>query len=99
MEHTPQSSNQIRFDDEKIPVFRAQLVHNNETLYALTELVNTDPVDRLQLTCMKIANRCLVPKIFTQLRIANRKKINNPNGLMTIVVPQNESLNQLETYL
>ena len=44
---TERLSNQIRFDDEKIPLFRAQLMNNNETLTRLTGLVNTGPVDSI----------------------------------------------------
>ena len=44
---TERLSNQIRFDDEKIPLFRAQLMNNTETLTRLTGLVNTGPVDSI----------------------------------------------------
>ena len=43
--HAPRRANQIRFDNEKIPIFRTQLLNNHEQLHRLTEIVNTDPVD------------------------------------------------------
>ena len=43
--HAPRRANQIRCDDEKIPIFRTQLMNNHEQLHGLTEIVNMDPVD------------------------------------------------------